>query len=110
MPTFRSIRNSHDQGLDYLRAPGQVLGIQKENEMIAFEKKKQLEKINQYGKKVKEMYWPSVSEKNQSQMKSLKEQLTNQDDVGFVDLLIENVKILKTILNNDIRNNDETIK
>ena len=45
-----------------------------------------------------------------NQIKSLKEQLTNQDDVGFVDLLIENVKILKTILNNDIRNNDETIK
>ena len=47
--------------------------------MIAFEKKKQLEKINQYGKKVKEMYWPSVSEKNQSQMKSLKEKALNEN-------------------------------
>ena len=59
-------------------------------------------------------YWsvPLANEKTtfQNQVKSLKEQLTNQDDVGFVDLLIENVKILKTILNNDIRNNDETIK
>ena len=55
---------------------------------------------------------PLANEKTtfQNQLKSLKEQLTNQDDVGFVDLLIENVKILKTILNNDIRNNDETIK
>ena len=55
---------------------------------------------------------PLANEKTafQNQVKSLKEQLTNQDDVGFVDLLIENVKILKTILNNDIRNNDETIK
>ena len=79
MPTFRSVRNSHDQGIDYLRAPGKLLGVAKENELKQQEKKKQLEKINQYSRQVKEMYWPSISEKNQSQMKSLKERALNEN-------------------------------
>ena len=55
------------------------MGIAKENELKAQEKKKQLEKINQYSRQVKEMYWPSISEKNQSQMKSLKDRALNEN-------------------------------
>ena len=65
LPTFRSVRASYDDGLEKLRAPGQLLGAAKEKELEAQNKKKHKEKIANYGKYVKEMYWPSVSEKNQ---------------------------------------------
>ena len=74
LPTFKSVRNSHDMdGLEILREPGQVLGIEREKERQAALKKKQVEKIQNYGKYVKEMYWRKVSEKNQSEMAKLKE-------------------------------------
>lgn len=70
LPTFKSVRTSMDHGdgdgLEILRKPGQLLGIEREKELQAEKKKKQIEKIHNYGKYVKEMYWPKVSEKNQS--------------------------------------------
>ena len=46
LPTFKSVRASQDSDvLGVLREPGQLLGIEKEKELIVKNKKKQMEKI-----------------------------------------------------------------
>ena len=42
LPTFKSVRNSHDHadGLEILRKPGQLLGIEREKELQVERKKK----------------------------------------------------------------------
>ena len=63
LPTFSSIRQSSD-AIENLRQPGQILGAEKEKLEAAKARKHQQEKVANYGKYVKEMYWPAVSEKN----------------------------------------------
>lgn len=64
LPTFSQSRTSQDV-LDSLRKPGQILGAEQEKLEAAKARKLNQEKIANYGKYVKEMYWPQVSEKNQ---------------------------------------------
>ena len=63
LPTFMQERNS-DAVLDVLRSPGNILGQDAEQAQFAKNKKLRKEKLISYGKYVKEMYWPKVSEKN----------------------------------------------
>ena len=64
LPTFKQVRSSTDDILDVLREPGKLLGIEKEKAEAAKAKRAAHEKIHNYGKYVREMYWPKVSEKN----------------------------------------------
>ena len=79
LPTFKQIRTSTDDVLDVLREPGQLLGIEREKAEIAKAKRQAHEKIHNYGKYVREMYWPKVSEKNQSEMTSIKHKVMSEN-------------------------------
>ena len=81
LPTFKSLQASQDNALDQLRAPGQVLGIEQEKAQVAKMKRQHYEKVQNYGKYVKEMYWPKVSEKNQSAMTMLRNRAINENQV-----------------------------
>lgn len=62
-----------------LRAPGQVLGVEREKAEMTQAKKQAHSKIHNYGKYVREMYWPKVSEKNASAMEHLREKAVNEN-------------------------------
>ena len=79
MPTFRAARASQDDVMNRLREPGQLLGIEREKAEVKEAKKNTHEKVSNYGKYVREMYWPKVSEKNQSEMVSLRAKIDNQN-------------------------------
>lgn len=72
LPTFRSTRASQDDILYQLREPGQLLGIEREKEEAVQAKKKAHNKIAKYGKYVRDVYWPKISDKIQSEMVSLR--------------------------------------
>jgi len=80
LPTFSKLKSSMDSdALDMLRAPGQLLGIEREKTEATQAKKLAHSKITNYGKYVREMYWPKVSEKNQSAMAHLKGKAVNEN-------------------------------
>ena len=65
LPTFNFRTSTDIDALENLREPGKLLGIEKEKQIAAQTKKKTHEKVANYGKYVKEMYWPKISEKQQ---------------------------------------------
>ena len=81
LPTFKSMQISQEQALENLRSPGQVLGIEKEKALHVKAKKQHYEKVQNYGKYVKEMYWPKVSEKNKSSMAMLREKALQENQI-----------------------------
>ena len=64
-----------------MRQPGQVLGLEKEKELAARNKKKNYEKILNYGKYVKEMYWPKLSEKSVKDTEMNKQKVLNANRI-----------------------------
>jgi hypothetical protein len=50
-----------------------------EEEQVAHEKKKRMEKAQSYARQVKEMYWPKVSEVKKLELEQIKEQLKSQN-------------------------------
>ena len=48
-----------------------------EEEQLTEDKKKLHDKVNNYAKYVKEMYWPKVSESKKLELEHLKEQLNS---------------------------------
>ena len=64
-----------------MREPGQVLGIVKEKEIADRNKKKNKEKILNYGKYVKEMYWPKISEKSAKDTEMNRQKVLNENKI-----------------------------
>ena len=62
-----------------LRKPGQVLGVEREQAEQIQAKKEAHSKVNNYGKYVREMYWPKVSQKNQNAMAKLHDKAMNEN-------------------------------
>lgn len=75
-------QRNHVKGLRYKPSTGvRELDSQKvkmEEETLVEEKKKLVDKVNNYAKYVKEMYWPKVSESKVMELQQIKENLGSQ--------------------------------